>query len=100
MGSKAKESYQIQKARKKLARQFEAEDQLINEKALGQMKQAIQIWIGRHQSERVPLKDLAIELFDENKHSAQVQSRFVKEMLTRLKKPSKKLKELAGRIKK
>ncbi len=103
MVAKAKESYQIQKARKKLAKQFEAEDKRINQKAIDQMKQAIQIWISRHKAERVELKDLQVELFDENKHSAQVKSKFVKEMLQKLKSPTKKgspMQKLAGRVKK
>ena len=100
---KAPESYQIQKARKKLLKQMEAERELINEKAINQMKQAIQIWISRHQSERVALQDRPIKLFDENSNPAKTKSKFVNEMLSTLKgsekKEAAKAKPLAGRIK-
>lgn len=100
---KAPESYQIQKARKKLMKQMEAESALINDKAINQMKQAIQIWIDRHQSERVALQDRPIKLFDENSNPAKTKSKFVNEMLTTLKSGEKKKAErarsLSGRIK-
>ena len=101
--NKAPESYQIQKARKKLLKQMEKESELINEKAINQMKQAIQIWINRHQSERVALQDRPIKLFDENSNPAKTKSKFVNEMLSTLKggKPEEErdVKSLAGRIK-
>lgn len=102
---KAEESYQIQKARKKLQKQFEKENKRIDEKAISQMKQAIQIWIKRHASERIALKERPIQLFDENKHPASIKSRFVRGLLSELKgipkKPSVRSKSgLAGRIKK
>ena len=99
---KAPESYQIQKARKKLLKQMEEESKLINEKAIRQMKQAIQIWISRHQSERVTLQDRTIKLFDENSNPAKTKSKFVNEMLHSLKgEPSEAVssKSLADRIK-
>lgn len=82
---KAPESYQIQKARKKLLKQMEKESELINDKAINQMKQAIQIWISRHQSERVALQDRSIKLFDENSNPAKTKSKFVNDMLSSLK---------------
>lgn len=101
---KAEESYQVQKARKKLQRQFEKENKRIDEKALIQMKHAIQIWIKRHARERVALKGRPIQLFDENKHPAATKSRFVRDLITQLKgaprKETSRSKGLAGRIKK
>ncbi len=101
--NKAPESYQIQKARKKLLKQMEKENELINEKAINQMKQAIQIWINRHQSERVALQDRPIKLFDENSNPAKTKSKFVNEMLSSLKsgepEEERDVKSLAGRIK-
>ena len=58
---KAKESYQIQKARKKLEKKFEEEDKLVNRKALEQMKKAMHYWLERHQSERVDLPERNVE---------------------------------------
>jgi hypothetical protein len=99
---KAPESYQIQKARKKLLKQMEKENELINDKAINQMKQAIQIWISRHQSERVALQDRSIKLFDENSNPAKTKSKFVNDMLHSLKgepKEATPTRSLADRIK-
>ncbi|ADI38687.1 putative uncharacterized protein [Waddlia chondrophila 2032/99] len=98
---KAPESYQVQKARRKLLKQMEAENKQINEKAIDQMKKAIHIWIDRHQSERIALQDRPIRLFDENSHPAKTKSKFVNEMLCILKDEKEKevAKSLAGRIK-
>lgn len=98
---KAEESPQIQKARIKLKKQIEREHKLISKKAIKQMKQAIQIWIERHQSERVklPIK----KLFDKNLHSAKEKSGFVNKLMKSLKKEAAKTKSylpLIGRIRK
>lgn len=102
MGTKAEESHQIQKARKKLRKQLDEENKLINEKAISQMKKAIQIWIQRHQDERVELQE-RLELFDENRHSVKAKSKFVTHLLDQLQKEEVKtraFKPLIGRIKK
>jgi hypothetical protein len=103
ISGKAPESYQIQKARKKLIKQMEQENKRINKKALNQMKQAIQIWISRHEPERVALQDRPIQLFDENTHPAKTKSKFVTDLLQSLEEKGPKapsLKTLSGRIKK
>lgn len=102
MGPKAEESRQIKKARKKLEKQLAKENELINEKAIQQMKKAIQIWINRHQDERVELQE-RLDLFDENRHSAKSESKFVNHLMSQLKKEAiktKAYKPLIGRIKK
>lgn len=99
MLTKAEESYQVQKARRKLAKQFEAENKLINEKTIGQMKKAMQIWIQRHDHERIKLHE-RLELFDENRHP-QSNSKFVAQMIKKIQKGPSKLtrgRPLAGRI--
>ncbi|MFQ5729023.1 MAG: hypothetical protein ACE5GN_01510 [Waddliaceae bacterium] len=103
MGIKAKESRQVQKARKKLEKQLEAEHKLVNKKALDQMKKAIQIWIKRHKEDRIALLERPIELFDENRHSVQTKSKFVSHLIEKLRKEANKtlsFKRLIGRIKK
>ena len=102
MSGKAKDSYQILKARKKLEKKIAQEDKLINEKTLGQMKKVIQFWIKRHKTDRVKVAKKSIELFDENRHSAKIKSKFVSHLLDRLKKEAAKtktIKPLIGRIK-
>ncbi|MGA8164948.1 MAG: hypothetical protein WB791_08005 [Waddliaceae bacterium] len=101
--NKAKESKQIIKARKKLQKQMTAEKKRLNQTAIHQMKKAIQIWIDRHQSERVQLSERPVELFDENRHSAKTKSKHVSQLLKAIKKEamlSKSFKPLIGRIKK
>jgi hypothetical protein len=102
MRTKAEESHQVQKARKKLEKQLAVENRLINEKAINQMKKAIQIYIKRHKDQRIELQE-RLELFDENRHSAKVKSKFVNQLLTQLKKEegrTRSFKRLVGRIKK
>ena len=100
MATKAEESYQVQKARKKLAKQLEEENKLVNEKAIAQMKKAMQIWIQRHKNERIKLHE-RLELFDENRHSAKSRSKFVAQLMKKLQKvpvKPKPIKPLVGRI--
>ncbi len=102
MATKAEESYQVQKARRKLEKQLQEENKLINEKAIEQMKKAMAIWLQRHKDVRVKLHE-RLELFDENRHSAKSKSKFVAQLTKKLQKPPAKpkpLKPLAGRIKK
>lgn len=99
MPAKAEESQQIKKARKKLEQQLLKESKKINEKALKQMKRTIQAWIQRHSAERIKLQE-RFELFDENKHSVKVKSKFVQHLMDQLKDEMKKTqKPLTGRIK-
>lgn len=101
MTSKATESLQVQKARKKLEKKLISEQKQLNIAAIEQMKRAIQIWISRHQTERVTLQEKTVELFDENQHSAKTRSKYVVHLLHKLRKetpPKKTLKPLKGRI--
>lgn len=97
---KAKESPQVQKARKKIKQQLAAAEKRINDEALKEMRLLIQRQIARHHAERVDLKTKVVTLFDENKHPAQTESKFVNRLLKDLKHPpkSKKKSELEGRI--
>lgn len=97
MGTKAKESVYIKKAREKLKKELAKADKKITERALYQMSRIIHRWIDRHAEERVPIK---FEFFDENRHSAKTKSKFIRNLLTKLRKESKKAKKLKGRIKK
>lgn len=101
MASKAAESLQVQKARKKLEQKFAQEEKRVNQAAIDQMKKTIQLWISRHQSDRIKLKKKTIELFDENRHSAKTKSKFIAHLAHKLEKgpaPAKPLKTLKGRI--
>lgn len=101
MGKKAKESAALQRARKKLEKKFQEQNLLVSEKALIQMKKAMHTWLTRHSRERVPLEDKSIALFDSNKHSAKSKSRFVADLLEKVKKETQKshqVEKLAGRV--
>jgi hypothetical protein len=98
---RAKESPQIEKARKKLSQQMAEENKFITAQALDKIRKSIHYWIARHADDRVNLKSKEIRIFDENRHSAKPQNRFIMNLLNSLrvqnknKKPSKKL---SGRI--
>lgn len=87
MAIKAKESRQVEKARRKLKLQIQEEHQLVTEAALHKVSQDIKNWISRHAEERIKLKQKDISLFDENQHSAKIHSRYVKHLLQELVKP-------------
>lgn len=100
MESKAKESAQVKKYRRKLKKQMESENAQMNEAALRKVKETIQQWIARHQSERINLRDKTISLFDENRHSAQTESRFVQDLFNRIRHGARPKEEitLEGRV--
>lgn len=102
MGTKAKESQQVEKARKKLQRKIARENRFMTEESLAQMARLIERQLIRHAGERIDLKSKEIQLFDENRHPALVKSRFVAHLLRDLKteatSPSKPKKTLKGRI--
>ena len=103
MSTKAEESPQVKKARKKLEKQVKKENKLINQAAIEQMKKAIQVRIKRQGPARVPLAEKSVELFDENRHPATAKSKHVKQLLHQLKTEASKslaFKPLIGRIKK
>lgn len=101
MSKKAQESAAVKRAREKLKKRFAEEDEKTSERAIEQMKQAIRIWLARHAEDRVNLMDKTIKLFDENKHSAKTKSKFVGDLLKRIKHDSPEpedTNQLRGRI--
>lgn len=77
MTTKAKESPRVKRMRQKLKRQIAQEHKKMTNQALDQMSAAIKQLIRRHEGERVRLKDKAITLFDENRHSAKEKSKAI-----------------------
>lgn len=98
MSVRAKESQQVEKARKKLQKKFAQEDRRMTNEALRQMELVIEQQLARHASERIDLKSKEIALFDANRHPAAVKSKFVSHLLTTLKAGTKPVKHLKGRI--
>lgn len=88
--SKAKDSAQVQKYRRKLEKQIAIEKSKINPEKLNEIKKSIHKWITRHSNERIDLKDKTVRLFDENEHPAQTQSKYVQHLLNQLQKQEKK----------
>ena len=74
MGQKnaAVESQAVKRARRKLEKQFEEERASITPEALEGVLSKMKMWIDRHASERVSLKDKAIRLFDGNEAAADI----------------------------
>ena len=66
MATKANESSQVKKYRKKLEESIIEEKKLINPESLDKMKASIHEWINKHSGERINLKTKNVELFDEN----------------------------------
>lgn len=101
MSDKAKESAQVQKARKKIKDQLADAEKRINPEALHEMARIIQLQLSRRSSERINLKNKTVTLFDENQHSAKTESKFVNRLLKQIKQkiidPS--YKQLEGRVK-
>jgi hypothetical protein len=99
MGTKAKESPQILRARKKIAQQLIASEKQINPESLNRMRQLIEKQLERNSSERISLKKRQIVLFDENQHPA-AQSKYVENILSEIqgRKPRTKKSKLLGRI--
>jgi hypothetical protein len=102
MPAKAKESAQISKARQKIKQKIVAQNKRTTPQALAEMSKMIHMWLYRHARERINLKDKEVSLFDGNKHSAHLQSKFVFTLLRNIKKDIKKespSKSLGGRVK-
>ncbi len=96
---KAKESHQVEKARKKLAKKIAKEDQEVTTEALAKMSHIIERQLFRHASERIDLKSKEIQLFDQNRHPAAVKSRFISQLLNEIKAEiSEEASSLKGRI--
>lgn len=66
----APESQKTRRAREKLRRQWEEQDQLITEKALAETVDKIHKWIAANAMNRVTLKNKDIRLFDQNQNAA------------------------------
>lgn len=71
----AEESSKTRKAREKLKKQLDAFEKKITPQALEKKAIEIQRWIARHASQRVPLKNKSISLFDENQNAASLSQR-------------------------
>lgn len=99
MATKAKESAQIEKARKKIERKLQSAEKQFNPDALNKMGRLIQEQLKRHQVERVNLKKRNIIAFDENQHPAAVKSQFILNLMGTIKQEKKnKESDLEGRI--
>jgi hypothetical protein len=98
MTEKAKESAQILKARKKIERKLQMAEKKINPEALQTMSKIIKEQLNRQKDVRIDLKARHVT-FDENKHSAKTQSKFITKLINQIKHnkiPSEN--ELEGRI--
>jgi rhamnose utilization protein RhaD (predicted bifunctional aldolase and dehydrogenase) len=66
----APESVKTKRAREKLRKQWEEQDQLITAAALADTVDKIHKWIAAHATHRVHLKEKDICLFDQNQNAA------------------------------
>lgn len=98
MAKKARESAQIEKARRKLKRHLEDAEKRFNADALAKMMLLNQKQLERHKPLRINLKSRQVTLFDENQHPAKTKSTFVKHLLDQLEKPKTTKQPLEGRI--
>ena len=99
MAKKAKESSQIEKARKKIEKNLMAEEKQINKEALNRMRLLIETQLRRQSVNRISLKKRQIVLFDENRHPAKTESKFIVRLLEEIKKGRPIKQKLKGRIK-
>lgn len=100
MAVKAKESPQVQKARRKIKRQLKAAERKMNPETLKAMSQLIKQQLARHQSERINLRKREFTIFDENQHPAKTESKFIMKLLHDLEHGEGQLEDnhLEGRI--
>lgn len=96
----AEDSPQVARARRKIRDRFNEEDKLITPESLSGALKIIKSWIERHQFERIDLKQKNVELFDKNKSSASVKSKYVIHMMQKLQTAAKppKARKLGGRV--
>ena len=66
----AQESVKTKRAREKLRKQWEAQDQLITPAALADTVDKIHQWIASNAVHRVQVKEKTIRLFDQNQNAA------------------------------
>lgn len=95
MTVKAKESPEIQKARKKIKRKLQQAERKMNPEALIAMSFLIKEQLNRKKEERINLKERHIT-FDENKHPAKT-SKFINKLIRQIKHTTEH--DLEGRIK-
>lgn len=92
----APESTKTKRAREKLQKQWEEQDQLITEAALADTVDKIHQWIASHAVNRVPVPKKDIRLFDQNRNAAllsrKIQS-FAKKLNTDMEAMAKALRE-------
>lgn len=92
----AKESNQVERARKKIQEKFTEENEQVTPTTINEAINSMHYWIHRHQSDRISLKKKNIA------HNADVKSKYVLHLMQQLqgKIPSKKTTgKLKGRIK-
>ncbi|MEC7839312.1 MAG: hypothetical protein VX777_04655 [Chlamydiota bacterium] len=100
MATRAKESKQVNKVRKKLEKVLQEEHSHFNRKALDEVRENIHKWIARHEPERVSTEEKTFTLFDENRHPCEVKSNYVKNLMDNLMHESKEEEKasLLGRV--
>lgn len=84
MVTKAKESSTIKKARNKLKKQLQEDRKQFNPQMLSKIITKLEFELARGASDRIDLKNREIRLFDENKHSAAIRSRFIQNIKSAL----------------
>ena len=98
MTAKAKESAQIQRARNKIKQQLQKAEKKMNPEALQAMSHLIREQLNRKKTERIDLKNRQIISFDENKHPAKTENKFIIKLIRQIKQQQNKS-DLEGRIK-
>ncbi|MBT3394274.1 MAG: hypothetical protein HN411_04100 [Waddliaceae bacterium] len=66
--------------RRKLEKKLSEEKKLFTEEALKKASYSMRMWITRHAGKRISLKDKDIKLFDNNKHTAKISSRYINKL--------------------
>lgn len=96
MNTKAKESSEIQKVRKKIKQKIQQAEQKMNPEALIAMGRLIKEQLNRKKEGRISLKERQFT-FDENRHPAKTQNKFILKLIRQIKHPAEH--GLEGRIK-
>ena len=102
MTTKATDSVQVERARKKLQKQMILEQKQVTAAALSEVGGCISRWITRHADDRVSLKKKTVTLFNGNKTPAKTQNKYILKLLHKLKTQFAKTESLTpfkGRIK-
>lgn len=84
MTSLAKESSQVERARKKIEKRLLDQSTLVTPDSLKESANVIRGMIERHQDERIPLHDKSIALFDGNHSPAAIKSKHVLKLMKEL----------------